>query len=170
MVTKNTHLCLILAITSSKGGPLTKYPKNIFIKIFVFNSLKAILHRKEGVKHFPMRISKLQWSDVTFIASHILKVSLKENKKESPTANMEHCISQTSQKQHTMSIWKLQYCDLRYDNIFKPISWTFHSTKKYFHIECTNNMFAICTLVMSYDLGKPEHSLLYFSLEDLSVE
>ena len=79
VVTNNPPLCLVLAITSSKGGPLTKNPKNIFIKIFVFNSLKSISHRKERVKRFPMRINKLQRSDVTFIASHILKAPLKEN-------------------------------------------------------------------------------------------
>ena len=94
VVTNNPPLCLVLAITSSKGGPLTKNPKNIFIKIFVFNSLKAISHRKERVKRFPMRINKLQKSDATFIASHMLEVLLNRKHKESLMADMRRRISQ----------------------------------------------------------------------------
>jgi hypothetical protein len=119
VVTNNPPLCLILAITSSKGGPLTKNPKNIFIKIFVFNSLKAISHRKERVKRFPMRINKLQRSDAKFIASHILKAPLKENPKESPTADMRRRISQrrissTQRDQMKIAILRFAICDLRF--------------------------------------------------------
>ena len=59
-----------------------------------------------------MHINKLQRSDATSIASHILKAPLKENEKESPTADMRRRISQTSQKQHTTSKWILRYCDI----------------------------------------------------------
>ena len=103
VVNNNPPLCLILAIISSKGGPLTKIPKIFLSKFLYFKSLKAISHRRERVKSFPMRINKLERSDAKFIALHILKAPLKENEKESPTADMRHRISQTSQKLHTTS-------------------------------------------------------------------
>lgn len=85
-------------------GTLNKNPKNIFYPNFcILDSLKAISHRREKVKSFPMRINKLQRSNAKFIASHILKAPLKENEKESLTADMRRRISQTSQKQHTTS-------------------------------------------------------------------
>ena len=64
VVTNNPPLCLILVITSSKGGPLTKNPKNIFVwKIFCINSLRAISRRKGKRSAFPKRINTLRRSD-----------------------------------------------------------------------------------------------------------
>ena len=77
VVTNNPPSLFSISNNIKQRGTLNKNPKNIFIQIFVFNSLKAISHRKERVKSFPMRINKLQRSDVKFIASHILKAPLK---------------------------------------------------------------------------------------------
>ena len=75
VTTNNPPLCLILAITPSKWGPLIKIQTNNFMNIFVFDSLK--LYRIKRMKRFSYEHNKIRRSDAKFITSHSLWSALK---------------------------------------------------------------------------------------------